>query len=369
MKICHFTSVHQSNDVRIFEKECVSLAQAGFEVFLVAAGEVDRIDKGVRVITVKAEKQGRLYRMRRFAKMIFEKALEIDADVYHFHDPELLRFVKKLKRLGKIVVYDIHEDLPRSILSKPYLKKWLRKLISYLIEKYENRIAAITSCNITATKHIEERFKKINPKTYSIYNYPVFKEVSEPIQFEEKNNAVCYVGGLTQIRGIYQILDAIEITDATLILAGVPENVGMLAKINNHVRNGKVFFEGKVNREGVDRILNHSKAGIVTFLPEPNHVFAQPNKIFEYMAAAIPVIASNFQIWKSIIVDNNCGLCVNPNNPKEIAEAIQYILMHTNEAKKMGENGRKAVAEKFNWKVEEKKLIELYEKFASNEEN
>ena len=172
MKICHFTSAHPSNDVRIFEKECSSLANAGFNVYLVAAGDSDKTENGVNIVSVKPEKQGRLYRMRRFAKLIFRKALELNADIYHFHDPELMRFAKKLKRSGKIVIYDIHEDLPRSILSKPYLKKWMRKIISFFVEKYENRIASITTCNITATPHIESRFKKINKETYSIYNFP-----------------------------------------------------------------------------------------------------------------------------------------------------------------------------------------------------
>jgi len=366
MKICHFTSAHPSNDVRIFEKECSSLANAGFNVYLVAAGDSDKTENGVNIVSVKPEKQGRLYRMRRFAKLIFRKALELNADIYHFHDPELLRFAKKLKRAGKIVIYDIHEDLPRSILSKPYLKKWMRKIISFFVEKYENRIASITTCNITATPHIESRFKKINKETYSIYNFPEFNIDNPLVSFDKKGGHVCYIGGLSEIRGIHEILKAIAISDSRLILAGMAESTTIAEEIEKSVSEGKTIFKGKVSRSEVNNILSESKAGLVTFLPEPNHINAQPNKMFEYMAAGIPVIASNFPLWQTIISENKCGICVDPKDVKAIAEAINYVTTHDDEAQQMGINGRKAVEEKYNWKVEEKKLINLYHKLINN---
>ena len=92
----------------------------------------------------------------------------------------------------------------------------------------------------------------------------------------------------------------------------------------------------------------------------PNHVNALPNKMFEYMSAGLPVIASNFPLWKEIVEGNKCGLTVNPLSPKEIAEAIRYLLAHPEEARKMGENGRKAVLEKYNWDNESRKLMVFY---------
>ena len=103
-----------------------------------------------------------------------------------------------------------------------------------------------------------------------------------------------------------------------------------------------------------------SKAGIVTFHPLPNHIDAQPNKMFEYMSAGLPIITSNFPLWKEIVEGNNCGICINPLEPKEIAQAIEYIITHPKEAEQMGQNGKKAVLEKYNWGVEEKKLFEIY---------
>jgi glycosyltransferase involved in cell wall biosynthesis len=107
--------------------------------------------------------------------------------------------------------------------------------------------------------------------------------------------------------------------------------------------------------------MGQSKAGVVTFLPAPNHIDSQPNKMFEYMSAGLPIITSNFPLWKEIVEGNSCGICVNPLESKEIAEAIEYIVSHPKGAEQMGQNGKRAVLEKYNWQVEEKKLFEVYE--------
>ena len=78
------------------------------------------------------------------------------------------------------------------------------------------------------------------------------------------------------------------------------------------------------------------------------------------MATGLPVIASDFPLWKQIIEENKCGLCVDPLDPKAIAEAIDYLVMHPAEAARMGRNGQMAVKTQYNWAVEEQKLLDLY---------
>ena len=118
---------------------------------------------------------------------------------------------------------------------------------------------------------------------------------------------------------------------------------------------------GWLDRVGVKTVLDRSVAGLVTLHPVINYIDALPVKMFEYMAAGVPVIASHFPLWREIIEGNDCGLCIDPLDPAAIAKAIDYLVTHPQEAERMGRNGQRAVAEKYNWTLEEAKLLEFYQ--------
>ncbi len=360
MKICHLTSAHPDGDVRIFHKECVSLAKAGFDVSLIIPNTKSRIEKGVNIISFESNYTSRKERMTKTVKEVLTHALQVNADIYHIHDPELLKIVKNLKRKGKKVVYDVHEDLPRQILSKHWIPKPIRKTISVFTEVYENKIAKKCNGIVTATPFIKDRFIRINANTIDINNYPLASELQiiQPID-TEKNN-ICYIGGISLIRGVKQMIESVNNLHLNLLLAGEFESETVHSEVSKLEGWKNVKELGFISREEAIEIKKKSLAGLVVFLPEPNHINAQPNKMFEYMAAGIPVIASNFPLWKSIIETNNCGICVNPLNPTQIRDAINYLLNHPKEAKEMGLNGQKLVKKKYNWEVEEDKLLSFY---------
>lgn len=361
IKVCHITSVHKSNDIRIFLKECSTLAANGFDVTLIAVNGQTETRNNVTIIGVPCEYGGRLSRMRKAAKAAYQAALKVDATVYHFHDPEILPYGLKLKKAGKIVIYDAHEDVPRQILSKFWINKYLRKFISRSFERFENRVAKKLSGIVTATPFIAQRFAKINPNTIDINNFPLDDELASMSPWDKKKNQVCYIGGLSRIRGNEQMVDALEKLESTkLIVAGPFSDVNFETELKGKKGWLKVDYKGIVDRKGVASIMEESKAGLVTFLPLPNHVDAQPNKMFEYMSAGIPVIASHFPLWKQIIEGNHCGICVDPENPEQIAQAMEYLCNNDTEAKKMGENGKRAIDSTYNWTAESKKLIAFY---------
>lgn len=361
-KVCHLSSVHNRYDTRVLLKECISLVKNGFEVHLVVAdGKGFEDYNGIQIHDVGKSK-GRLNRFFKTTKAVYKKGLELDADVYHFHDAELMPSGIKLKKKGKKVIYDSHEDLPRQLMSKHYINYFLRKPISVVIEWYEDYAAKKFDFIITATPHIQKRFVKLNKASLDVNNYPLLSELNtEAIDWASKKNEVCYIGSITQIRGLEQVIDAMEYLEGVrLNLAGSfsPQTF----RNNLETRKGweKTNFLGQINRDEVKQVLRQSQVGIVTFLPFGNHTHSQPNKLFEYMAQGIPLVASNFDLWRTIIDKVNCGICVDPSSPKAIASALEDLLSDKNKAQKMGDNGRNAVLSTYNWESEEKKLLQLY---------
>jgi glycosyltransferase involved in cell wall biosynthesis len=188
-------------------------------------------------------------------------------------------------------------------------------------------------------------------------------ELDSDVPWTDKAAEVCYVGGMSRIRGIEQLVQAMGMAQS-----GVRLN--LCGRISEHAVEQAcmampgwqaVNKRGFVDRVGVREVLGRSIAGLVTFHSLPNHIHAQPNKIFEYMSAGVPVIASDFPLWREVVLGNQCGLCVDPMDPAAIARAIDYLVQHPDQARQMGENGRRAVLERYNWSIEEAKLINFYE--------
>lgn len=364
VKICHLTSAHAPTDTRIFYKECKTLMDAGYDVAFIVQFDRDEVIDGVKILGL-AEPQDRFKRMIKTTWQVYKKALGCDADIYHFHDPELIPVGIKLRRDGKKVIYDVHEDVPRQILSKQWIPGPLRKSISSIIELLENHATKQFNYIITATPYIIDRFLKGNEHCIDINNFSLLSELYVPdLNWENKHKAVCYIGGISKIRGVYEMIDAIGATPYTLFMAGKFEYSNERDKAINQNGWENVVELGYLDREKVRNVLSMSMAGLVLLRPEPNYIKSQPIKMFEYMSAGIPVIASDFPLWKQIIEENNCGICVNPMNKNEVVNAINWIMENPDKAKVMGENGRRAVIEKYNWEQEKFKLLKIYEELS-----
>ena len=361
IRVAHLSTAHGRRELRVHLKECNSLASAGYEVhYFVADGLCDERVGDVQVHDIGAV-GGRFQRMLvRPWRMLFA-ARKLNARIYHFHDPEILLVALFLLRGGAKVVYDSHEDVPRSILSRAWIPTSVRPALSGVFERFENIVSSRLSGVVGATPYISARFARLNPMSVAINNYPLQSEIEDAVRRIGDARNVCYLGAISRIRGIEQMVRALEYVDATLILAGAFEDCATEQAARELPGWSKVDYRGVVSRSAVRRIMSESIAGLIPYHPEPNHVDAQPNKMFEYMAAGLPVIASNFPLWRGIIEGNKFGLCVDPLDPKAIASAINDLFSNPQRSRSMGENGRNAVMDRYNWTFEEKKLLGFYD--------
>jgi glycosyltransferase involved in cell wall biosynthesis len=370
-KITHLTSAHPRYDTRIFLKESTSLAKSQhYRVTLVVAdGEGDEEKNGVTIIDVGAKSGGRLSRMTKTVKRVYQKAVELDSDIYHLHDPELMPLGLKLKKRGKKVIFDAHEDLPKQLLTKPYLTPSILKLLSKVVGAYEAYACRKFDGIITATPYIRDKFLSIHPSTIDINNFPILGELEREVGWEEKGDEVCYVGAISAIRGIKELVQALAYTKegVRLNLAGRFNDGKLEAEVKSYETWEKVNALGYLNRQEIATMLRVSKAGVVTLYPTINYRDALPVKMFEYMLAGVPVISSDIPLWQAIVKESRCGLCVNPLDPQAIAHAINFIIDHPKEAEMMGKNGKEAVLKRYNWQVEEKKLLSYYEELKNGQ--
>jgi glycosyltransferase involved in cell wall biosynthesis len=296
--------------------------------------------------------------------------LKIDADVYHFHEPDSIIIAIYLKLIKKKkIVYDVHEYYKDSLSEMPTQRKLFYFPTLYLIEplflKYVDAV-------ITADEGIKEIYAPINKKVYSVPNFPsknVF-ETKDKIKLYENFDTVLYVGGLAEIRGIYNLIKAIEKVSKInpqikLVLIGKGVEI-FENKCREYVKTNNlaqyIDFLGTIPHSEIAKYINASAIGTVLLFPTPRfNKTPYPVKLFEYMICGKPVLASALPSMGKIVKEANCGILVDPLNVDEIAEGIIYLLDHPREAKRLGYNGRFAVENKFSWEIMEKELIKAYE--------
>lgn len=365
--IIHFTTAHQRTDTRILLKEVQTLARRwpGQVALFVQDGKGDEQheDLGYEIRDTGPPEKGRLRRMTFGAWRMFRAVRRARPTIAHFHDPELLPWAFLLRLMGVKMIYDMHEDLPVQLWHKPYLGKFSASVLSKIAYQLEKLSARVFSGLIVVGPEMYDRLP--HRKTILLRNFPIISEFDDiKIGTAHKKQSFVYAGGLSVSRGIFTMIEAVGLLPAKtaeLVLMGKFESpeVETLARQKEGWQNTR--FLGWSDRQTVSSELAQSMAGLVVLHPTPQYVKAYPVKMFEYMASGLPFIASDFPVLRELIEQHNCGVLVDPESPKEIAEAMQWVLAHPEEAAAMGRRGREAVEGHFSWDAESAKLIALYE--------
>ncbi|MGY1877618.1 MULTISPECIES: glycosyltransferase [Pseudomonas] len=363
-KVTHLTSVHNRSDIRIFHKECISLKSAGYDVSLIVADGLGFATvHGVEIHDVGAP-AGRVGRMLKSTNLIYQKAVALDSDLYHFHDPELIPVGVRLKKLGKKVIYDIHEDVPTQLLHKKYIYKPLRPILSALFKTYQRFACSRFDALIVPQPTMVVNYEKI-AGTVLIENFS-FVNLDQPVKLNLDNICIFHGGAITVDRGLFNMLSLAEQLrkDDKFYLAGKIEP-GLLAQAEQHPGWEKITYLGVIPVEEVSKYYSISNLGVILYNNVDQYNLSYAIKLFEYMSFGMPVLMPDFGEWVGFNQENNCGLNVEVDNQQSVVKALDFIRDNASVHLDMGQNGYVAVREKYNWAVAEDKLISLYKELLS----
>lgn len=387
-KVCFLVDSHDLYDDRIYWKEALSLKKAGYEIHFILAGDESKegiTNEGIHFQVIQKDYfpknrffnyLAKCYLPNGLYNQMFRAAKRLEADVYHIQDLKVNRIGKDLKNLyfQPKVIYDIHEPYPENIIDYRQtsgLGTIVKKLYAGHIKRWEHQCAKIYDLIIVTEENVYKRFTDFlpNEKVQIIYNYTNLDNPIGKSDIEKKEFDAIYTGGITLVRGAFKILEAIKIlkekkADVKILFLGSYFPYDLKDKMFQYIKENKlqdnVLLLDSIPYNDVPAFYEKSKIGLGIFLPIKTHEIILQIKLFEYMNFGLPIIGSNFGHIRNIIENDQVGISINPEDPGEIAIALDSILSNQDLYKTFSENGREAVKKKYRWEFMEEKLILIY---------
>jgi len=369
-KICIISTVHNAFDVRVFFKEAKSLQKQGYQISFIVKHPQNSVVDGVKIIALP-EVKSRLRRILILPLKALVLALREKADLYHFHDPELLFTGYMLKVLTReAVIYDAHEDFPSTVFARDWIPDPLKSIISKGVNFLELGLSKKFDAVITADPAVTQRFSEVHQKISMLLNVPPRELVNTPpVDIDVREKSLVHIGSLSRSRGIWFTLEVIEELVAMhvdfqldLYVKTTPDKT--LADLSNQIVEKDLGSYVKIIEaipyERLLHLLRNYKIGLIPFLNMDKYRKNIATKMFDYMAAGLAVIASDLPPQRFVVASANCGELVEPENPEAYAIAIKKLLETPEKIYSMGLNGWSAIQDQYCWEEEEKKLFKLY---------
>ena len=365
------TTVHDPHDTRIYHKESRTLADAGYDVSILAHHPRDESANGIDIVSIgtadsRAERWKHLYRM-------YRTAAARDSDVYHFHDPELLPVGVWLSRTTDAgVVYDVHEDYENAIRHRDWIPDAVTPTLGRIVPAGQSVCAKRFDAVVTATEWIAEGFEERGHTNVTpVRNFPITEEITmgDPPEQPGWEHTLVYVGSVSETRGIYRMLELTSELrsrglDVGLWVLGRFANVATAKRARSYIRdndlNNAVRLFGRVEYVDIFSYLAFADIGLA-LVDADRYEYVIPTKVFEYMYAKLPTIATETLGPRKYLPDD-AGLLVDETNIKKQVELIKGLLENPKKRGEMGQAGREHVEGEYSWKSESKKVLDVYSK-------
>ncbi len=366
MQVCHLTSVHPRFDPRIFYKECLSLAQNGYTVVLaVRDGKDDEKYQGIKIINVGQVCSNRFFRIiSNFYYILANKTIK-NSDIIHIHDPELLpvglllRYLKK-----KIVIYDMHEDLPGQILEKDYLPNYLRPIFSHISKVVIHLCIRYYHGVISAADFLTSQNARYCKKSITIWNFPRVSQIKIKTDFSKHGIInILFIGNAYHGRSLEELAEALkdERLRDKMVLTIIGTFDSDFYKKMMSINSQDVRMVSEVKYEELANMIKDYDVGFVCDYSYSRNEYAIPTKLLEYSAAGLCVLAPNTPAVNKIVKEDRIGICVEPGNTSDILMGLLYLSNNREAIYNFCQAGVQAVNHKYSWEAQEHNLLELYQ--------
>lgn len=361
-KVCHITSKYPYLDQRILAQECTTLAQVGYDVHFLCSGAPERDIGPITLHCAPALSGSLLRKMRQGAKDFFPLAQDINAQIYHIHEPELLPLAKRLKRAGKIVIYEARVRYGKLLAAQYARRAFYWRLVVGIFEVWEAMFAKRMDVVLGGTPYVRDYFHHRGCVAIDVNNYPSLDEAAAQVpEATSKERALCYIGDLSAQFGLLTMVKAVHEAECTLYL------IGNFVSDSDRVQAEKLPGWSRVvlvkpdQKQKIQIVLGKVRAGLVFLPSSESYGESEPIQFCQYMHAGLPVICSKFLLWKEIMSQFQCGYCVDADDEHEIAGLVRWLFEHPDRAEESGRHAHKLALERYNWENERKKLLTAYE--------